>query len=570
MTRLRLYLSLVSISLLLSLIHCGKKPEVVAKVENQEITAEQFRKVLKDQFKTEDLSTISFETKKETLDELIKQRLKTLKARKLGLDSDPEFLFVREKKIDQLIYQKLIGIEIIDKLVPNRLLKKYFNWQKLEVSVAQILIGHRGSIGYQGTRTEEEAKNVATEVAEKLKTAESPEEIAAEYSDDPMVERNKGTINAFPIGRYSPKVDEAVFTAEPGDVVGPFHIAQGWVVLKILQKRERTGKSDFEKVRDQLKQKLFRHYFTDEANKRREELTDEFMKKHDALILSGNIPRFSEILQEWNKKPENNDLDFTEEEREVPLAKIDDRFITAGMVIDQFQGRFYKMYPRYNSEQKLGKLIQQMLVWEVWITEAKKRGLQNDPDIIEEVEDFSKIQLARLLEQREVRDKVEITEEDIIAQYEKNKDKYSEPARIQIWEIAMESEKLANSIAKRARAGENFENLAQQYTEKENMRAVKGQLGYQTRRTSHPEVVERAFKAGPHKIVGPYKYGIYYYVIKTGEYIPPEQKGLEEVKGIIQSGIQRRRANERREELMEQIRKEFSIQINDSILRSLS
>ncbi len=102
------------------------------------------------------------------------------------------------------------------------------------------------------------------------------------------------------------------------------------------------------------------------------------------------------------------------------------------------------------------------------------------------------------------------------------------------------------------------------------MRAQKGNLGYQTRRTSYPEVVERAFEAGPNQIIGPFKYGIYYYILKTGDYIPPQQKKLEEVKGMIRAGIQRRREIERREELMEQIRKEFSTQVNNSILRSLS
>ena len=165
----RCFIFLFTISLFFVFIQCSKKNDLVAKVENGGITVDEFRKVLKDQFTTNDLSSITIENKEKTLNELIDQRLKILKAKKLGFEQNPEFLLVKGKKENDLLYQKLIDTEIIDKLIPNSLLRKYFNWQKLEVGVTSIIIGYKGTVGYKGNRSREEAEKIAAEVLETLK-----------------------------------------------------------------------------------------------------------------------------------------------------------------------------------------------------------------------------------------------------------------------------------------------------------------------------------------------------------------------------------------------------------------
>lgn len=565
------YLTLILITLIIIVfIQCSKKTDYVAKVENEEITVDELRKVLEDQFKTTDLSSISIENKEKTLYELIDDKLKILKAKQLGFEEDPEFLLVKEKKENDLLFQKLIDTEIIDKLIPNSLLKKYFDWQKLDVEVTSILIGYKGTVGFKGKRSREEAEKIAVEVLDSLKNTDDSGEIAAKYSDDPRANRNKGKMDSYLIGQFGPYADEAVFTANKNDVVGPFPVPQGFAIFQILSRRDRAGKSDFEKTKDQLKQKLFQSYYSKEANEKHQELTNEYLKKYNAEISDEHIDQFLTILEEWNKIPQKKDDDFTEEQRSVPIAKINENTITTGDLIDQFQGRFYKFYTRYKTKPQLKTLLQQLLTYKAWIIEAKKREMQDNPEVKKELNQFCNTQLTKLLDMREIRDKVEVTDEDVINQYEKNKSKYFHPEKIQLWEIRVTDENLANNIAKRARSGETFTNLAKKYTENKKVQKTGGYLGYQSRQTAYPETVKRAMDAGANKIVGPFKNGIYYYVIKTGEYVPIKQKELKEVMEIIRSGIQRNQENDKRKELMEQIRKEFSFQINDSRLRSLS
>lgn len=561
---------LLIISFFLLSIHCGKKTEYVAKVENEEITVDEFKNVLESQFKTTDFNSISFENKEKTLNELIDQKLKILKAKQLGFDQDPEFQLVKEKKENEVLYQKITNDEIIDKLIPNSLLKKYFDWQKLEVSVTSVIIGYKGAAQFKVNRSKEEAEKIAAEVLVLLKNTEDPGEIAVKYSDDPTVKHKKGKLDAYPISQFSPYADEDVFTANVGDVVGPFPVSQGFAIFKILSRRERAGKSDFETTKDQLKQRLYQSYYMNQANERHQELSGKLLEKYNAVIADENIDRFLNVLEGWNNIPQKKDDDFTEEQKSIPVAKIDGDKITIGEIISQFQGRFHKLYSRYNSKPRLKTLIQQLLTWKAWIREARSRKMQDYPEIKKEIEEFGNNQLVRLMDLKEIRENIEVTDKEVQNQYEENKSNYFHPERIQLWEIRVKDEKLANKIASRIRVGENFENLAKKYTENEKIKKTGGYLGYQTQQTAYPVTVKKAIDAGPHQIIGPFKNGIYYYVIKTGEYIPIKQKEFKEVKEIIRSGIRRNEVNKKREELIEQIRKEFSVQIKNSILRSLS
>lgn len=409
----------------LMLIHCGKKTDVVAKVENQEITVEQFRRILQDQFKTRDLSFVSAENKQRVLMELINERLKALKARKLGLDQDPEFLLAKETRGKQLIYQKLFEREIIDKLIPESLLKKYFQWQNLEVSAIYILLGYEETLGYKGNRTKEEAETLAAKVIEELKISDNPQQVAAAYSDDLLVGRNQGEIDNFPIGRFTPEVDEAVFTANPGEAVGPFPTDRGLVIFKILNKQEKAVRANFSQAKDALREKLRRSYFSEQSNQRHQELTRQLLNKYKAEILEEGVNEFYDILKEWGTTPQPNDSDFTSQQREIPLGVINHSYITIGDLIDQFRGRFSQVYTRYDSPQQLNSLVQQMLNWEAWAIEAQNQELQKDPGVAERLETFGRSQLARLLDYREIKEKVEVTADDIAAYYEANQAAYA-------------------------------------------------------------------------------------------------------------------------------------------------
>jgi len=570
MIRLTKMIFTILIPIIIFSQQCGKKADVVAKIENLEITVDEYKTALLSQLNTKDFGTISMEDKRKTLNSLIEQRLKYLMAKELSLDEDPDFRKSLLKNENQLIVKELYKREVIDFFIPEEMVQKYFMWRQMEISAIKVIVGFSNSVGYRGQRTKADAANRAEEVAAKIKTSQNPEEVALQFSDDPGVSKDRGVVKSFPIGIYSPEVDEIVYEAEVGEVVGPIQTPKGYLVLKIISKKRLTGKSNFKSEKNEIQNKLFNSYFAATANERYKDLTEQFKKKYDAQIATDNVKNFHGILQEWEKIPEKKDADFTEAQRAIKLAKLGEQFYTAGYLIDQFQGAFYKNYTRYNSIPLLENVINSMINWEVWVKEARNQSIQNGIEILEAMEKYKMQQLVILLDQKEVKQKVKVTDEEVKAFFEENKTNYKEQEKIQIWEIAVTNDALANQIADRAKKGENFEDLARNYTEKQAMQKRGGNLGFQTRNSTFAEIVKKAFNAGGNQIVEPFKYGIYFYVLKTGEYVPARQKKFEEVKGIVKSGMERKRETEKREELLSEIRKKYKFRINESILRRIS
>lgn len=76
-------------------------------------------------------------------------------------------------------------------------------------------------------------------------------EIARERSDDPGSGAQGGDLGCAPRGTYVPEFEEALFGAEPGEIVGPVNTEFGSHVVRLDELR-----ADFEDVRDAVAQSL--------------------------------------------------------------------------------------------------------------------------------------------------------------------------------------------------------------------------------------------------------------------------------------------------------------------------
>lgn len=561
-----------SIASFVLLIHlgCGKKADVVARVENLNITTEEFRLVLVNQFNTKDLSTISIEDKRKALDQLIDKRMKYLAAVDLGLNQDEEFRSIVDQRKDRIMVQELYQEEILDNFVPDELLKKYFNWQQFEVKAGYVLVGFVGTTGYKGKTTKQEAEKLLPDIIESLHQGQSIEEVALKYSNDPLVERTKGILNPYQIGRFSPEVDEEAFTGEPGKISGPFLTPAGYVILKVLERKYLPDGRNFEQDKEKIKRKLFNSYFAEPANKMYKNYSLKLANKYHVEYNDVNIKRFFDLVKDLQKMDKPRQSDISEKDLKLTVAKLEGKPITIGYIIEQFQGRFIENLSRFTSMLVLKDIIKNVVSWQAWVTEARNRHIDQRDDVKKQIQDFSMNQLVSFFDRKEIRESIEITDQEIEAYYEENKSKYVEPERIEIWEIAVTDEKLATNLKLRARQGGDFKELAKKYSEKKSSKRKGGYLGFQTKKSIFTAIVEKAFEAGPDKIVGPFKHGIYYYVIKTGKYQPERQQELGEVKGIIRSAIRTEKQTKRRQEVMEKIRKQYSYRINESLLRRMA
>ena len=107
---------------------------------------------------------------------------------------------------------------------------------------------------------------------------------------------------------------------------------------------------------------------------------------------------------------------------------------------------------------------------------ARQKGLFEDEDVVAAAE----LSLARDLEQEltalEVDDRVNVTEEMIGTYFEENREQFLNKPTVQVQEIFVTEEELAQQVVARARRGENFGALATKYTERSSAQADNGML----------------------------------------------------------------------------------------------
>jgi parvulin-like peptidyl-prolyl isomerase len=180
--------------------------------------------------------------------------------------------------------------------------------------------------------------------------------------------------------------------------------------------------------------------------------------------------------------------------------------------------------------------------------------------------------------EKEVEDKVKVSDEDLKNHYENNRDRYRELEKIRIRHIMIkfdpskvedegrgtrdegretrskeEAKAKAEEILKRANSGEDFADLAYRYSE-DTYRVKGGDLGYIHRGRMETELEETAFKMNVGDIFGPIETEYGYYIIKVEDRRPEIWFSFDEVRDMIRKELEGKRREERKREWIKELR----------------
>lgn len=123
--------------------------------------------------------------------------------------------------------------------------------------------------------------------------------------------------------------------------------------------------------------------------------------------------------------------------------------------------------------------------------------------------------------------KVEVTPDDLASYYEQNKRQYAEPARVKLSYVELKREPspqdyadvkhFAENILERARAGDDFADLAERYSDDDTTAPQGGDLGFFPRGRMVKEFEEAAFSMKPGEISDVVQTPFGYHIIKVEE-----------------------------------------------------
>jgi peptidyl-prolyl cis-trans isomerase SurA len=155
-----------------------------------------------------------------------------------------------------LLMRELIGREVGSRLIVSREdARKYYDAHKSDFNfpegaeLADILIATKD-------RTPEEAQKRADQALAEIKAGARWESVVQKYSDDQQTADTGGDLGFFKKGTLASDLAGAIDKVEVGDTTGVLKTQYGFMILKVLQRRQ-GGVASFEDIEQKVDETLY-------------------------------------------------------------------------------------------------------------------------------------------------------------------------------------------------------------------------------------------------------------------------------------------------------------------------
>jgi peptidyl-prolyl cis-trans isomerase C len=279
---------------------------------------------------------------------------------------------------------------------------------------------------------------------------------------------------------------------------------------------------------------------------------------------------------------------LTAEQAARVVARVDDRAITLGEFAKALERMDHFDRLRYQSKERRRELLREMIDVELLAAEAKRRGIDKDP----ETDDAVRLILreAMLAEVRKgLPSHEQIPEADVRAYYDANADKFDEPERRRVAAIVIADKKEAAKVLKEAQKIKNpvewgelfFKHSATAPKSRgaSNPAELAGDLGIvgppEDAKGANPKVPKEV-RAAVFKLDGVGSIGAdlveaegRQYIIRLNGITAPHRRTLAEAKRSIRVLLVQEKMQQRERALEEELRKKFPVQIDDQALATV-
>lgn len=148
------------------------------------------------------------------------------------------------------------------------------------------------------------------------------------------------------------------------------------------------------------------------------------------------------------------------------------------------------------------RFIRNYLEQKAMALEAQALGLMQDPVVQKEIE-FSREQVLSEALQKHVVQEIQVTDAEIEAYYEQNREEFKHPVMARVSRILVGRQEEALQIISRAEAGESFAELASAHSKDIRSKQRGGRLGWVRPGQMEPAVEQVIFGLGPGQIGPP-------------------------------------------------------------------
>lgn len=247
---------------------------------------------------------------------------------------------------------------------------------------------------------------------------------------------------------------------------------------------------------------------------------------------------------------------------ETILATFSGQTIT----LEEFNQSWEEVPEDYKLQLDKSMILDQMISEKLLIQEAKNMGLEEDNDVLEQIKKITEQILVQGLIEREILDKINVNDVEVLVYYEQNKDSFTEKEQFHLYNILLETEEEAQDVLEQLKAGKDFSEIAIEKSTGPSA-AQGGDLGYLSRGSIIPEIEDVVFALELGKLSEIIKTDFGFHILKITEKKPETVKALEEVKEDIIQTLLPDKQKDAFENLLEELKDKAEIEINEDALK---
>lgn len=264
------------------------------------------------------------------------------------------------------------------------------------------------------------------------------------------------------------------------------------------------------------------------------------------------------------------------------IAKVGDKeikFAELNKMIKMMPPSYQSMFSNVN---QLKKLLDVQVTSILFSQEAKRLKIDQKPNVKQNIDEIVNRILMQALIEEEVYKNITVTDKEIEEYYKNNPDAFKIPEKVKVShilikvdteateEVKKEKKKTAEEILAKAKAGEDFSELAEQYSEDKKTGKRGGVMAFFAKGSKDPEFEEAAFNLKKDKISDLILTKKGYHIIKLLDKKEAKKKTLEKATTDIRNKVKQKKRKEGYEKLMADLKEKNKVVIYEDALAKIT
>lgn len=208
------------------------------------------------------------------------------------------------------------------------------------------------------------------------------------------------------------------------------------------------------------------------------------------------------------------------------------------------------------------EILDRWVETELLYQKALQEGLDRDPDLGETLRQMQRQVLADEYLQRELKNRVRVTNEEIQAWYQQHLDEYTQEVHLR--HIVLNSSEAAAQVLEQVHAGTDFRALARRYSIDPSA-AEGGDLGFLGKGAMNPAFEPEVFEMAPNEVRGPIASSFGFHIVQVVERRPAtEPVSFELARDEILQTLLLAKRQQAAREIQADLRREAAVHVANS------